>query len=59
MQTQTKYKDEIIKELQDMPAEDMPKLLTAGKGTVLLDSGKGDGSVICKKPILIAEIKRI
>ncbi len=27
MQTQTKYKDEIIKELQDMPAEDMPKLL--------------------------------
>ncbi len=27
MGTQTKYKDEIIKELQDMPAEDMPKLL--------------------------------
>lgn len=27
MQTQTKYKDEIIKELQDMPVEDMPKLL--------------------------------
>jgi hypothetical protein len=27
MQIQTKYKDEIIKELQDMPAEDMPKLL--------------------------------
>lgn len=27
MQTQTKYKDEIIKELQDMPTEDMPKLL--------------------------------
>ena len=27
MQTQTKYKDEIIKELQDMPDEDMPKLL--------------------------------
>jgi hypothetical protein len=26
MQT-NKYKDEIIKELQDMPAEDMPKLL--------------------------------
>ena len=26
MQTQTKYKDEIIKELQDMPVEDMPKL---------------------------------
>ncbi len=27
MQTQTKYKDEIIKELQDMPVEDMPELL--------------------------------
>ena len=27
MQIQTKYKDEINKELQDMPAEDMPKLL--------------------------------
>lgn len=27
MQTQTKYKDEIIKELQDMSVEDMPKLL--------------------------------
>ena len=25
--SQTKYKDEIIKELQDIPAEDMPKLL--------------------------------
>ena len=27
MNSQTKYKDEIIKELQDMPDEDMPKLL--------------------------------
>ncbi len=27
MRLQVKYKDEIIKELQDMPAEDMPKLL--------------------------------
>ncbi len=27
MSTQTKYKDEIIKELQDVPDEDMPKLL--------------------------------
>jgi len=25
--SQTKYKDKIIKELQDMPDEDMPKLL--------------------------------
>jgi hypothetical protein len=25
MSTQTKYKDEIIKELQDIPDEDMPK----------------------------------
>ena len=27
MNPQTKYKDEIIKELQDIPDEDMPKLL--------------------------------
>lgn len=27
MNSQTKYKDKIIKELQDMPDEDMPKLL--------------------------------
>jgi hypothetical protein len=27
MSTQTKYKDDIIKELQDIPDEDMPKLL--------------------------------
>lgn len=27
MNLQTKYKDEIIKELQDIPDEDMPKLL--------------------------------
>jgi len=27
MSSQTKYKDEIIKELQDIPDEDMPKLL--------------------------------
>ena len=27
MNSQTKYKDEIIKELQDIPDEDMPKLL--------------------------------
>lgn len=27
MGTQTKYKDEIIKELQDIPDEDIPKLL--------------------------------
>lgn len=27
MQTQTKYKDEIIKQLQDVPDEDMPKFL--------------------------------
>ena len=27
MNSQTKYKDEIIKELQDIPNEDMPKLL--------------------------------
>ena len=27
MNSQTKYKDKIIKELQDIPNEDMPKLL--------------------------------
>lgn len=27
MNSQTKYKDEIIKELQDIPDQDMPKLL--------------------------------
>lgn len=27
MQTQTKYRDEVIRELQDIPDEDMPKLL--------------------------------
>ena len=27
MNSQTKYKDEIIKELQDIPDEDIPKLL--------------------------------
>ena len=27
MNSQSKYKDEIIKELQDIPDEDMPKLL--------------------------------
>ncbi len=27
MPSQSKYKDEILKELQDMPDEDMPKLL--------------------------------
>ncbi|MBI5234008.1 MAG: hypothetical protein HY880_06610 [Deltaproteobacteria bacterium] len=27
MQLQSKYKDEIIRELQDIPDEDMPKLL--------------------------------
>ena len=27
MNSQTKYKDEIIKELQDLPDEDLPKLL--------------------------------
>jgi hypothetical protein len=27
MRSQVKYKDEIIKELQDMPVEDMPKFL--------------------------------
>ncbi len=27
MQLQSKYKDELIKELQDVPEEDMPKLL--------------------------------
>jgi hypothetical protein len=27
MPTQTKYRDEIIKELRDMPERDMPKLL--------------------------------
>lgn len=27
MQSQTKYKEEIVKELQDIPEEDMPKIL--------------------------------
>jgi hypothetical protein len=27
MQTQSKYRNELIKELQDVPEEDMPKLL--------------------------------
>lgn len=38
MQTQTKYKNEIIKALQDMPVEDMPKLLDE----------RGITNVICK-----------